>query len=239
MQSTNFFGMKKKFFFLLLMLVPSGFAGAQTSIFLSSEWELLFQGASIKDHGVKMNNNMRFTAFFHTATDVHFDFFRWGGIYTGLGIRNIGYIQDDVPDPGVDKIKRRSYTLGIPLVFKVGNMDGFYFFAGGEYEWLFHYKEKTFTGDVKSTYKDWFSNRTKHFLPSVMAGVQMPAGIMLKFKYYLSNFLNEDYVDGNGLQPYHGMDVRMFYVALTFNFRREQVMKEYRGFRDSGVVVRR
>jgi len=208
------------FFFLL-----SFFLQAQTLISWSSEWELLFQGASIKDHGVKMNNNLRFTGFYHSATYIDIDFKPNAGIYTGLGIRNIGYIQDEVPGPDVDKIKRRSYTLGLPVAFKFGNLDNIYFFAGAEYEWLFHYKEKRFSGDVKSVYKDWFSNRTKHFMPSLFAGVQFPGGINLKAKYYLSNFLNEDYVDGSGVRPYEGMDVRMFYIALSFHFTRKMYVK--------------
>ncbi len=202
----------------LLMLLPLlSLAQNKTDIYFSFENEFLFQGASIKDGDNKMNNNMRFTAFFHVSPLVNFDFYRWGGIYTGLAIRNVGYIQDEVPDPDIDKIKRRSYTLGLPLAIKVGNMEKIYFFAGAEYEWLFHYKEKTFNGDVKSVYKDWFSNRTPHFMPSVFAGVQFPGGINLKAKYYLTNFLNEDYTDSNGQHPFTGMDVRIFYVALSFN----------------------
>jgi len=209
--------MKKLLYSSVLFTVISFYSFAQTDIYVSFENEFLFQGASIKDHGNKMNNNMRFTAFFHTGANIHFDFFSWGGIYTGLGIRNIGYIQDEVPDPNIDKIKRRSYTLGLPLAVKVGKMEKMIVFAGGEYEWLFHYKEKTFTGDVKSVYKDWFSNRTKHFMPSVFAGVQFMNGVNLKFKYYLSNFLNEDYTDTYGGHPFSEMDVRMFYVSLSFN----------------------
>jgi hypothetical protein len=217
------------FFFFLLTL----FLSAQTDIYFSFENEFLFQGASIKSHGDKMNNNMRFTIFFNTGTNVHFDIFSWGGLYTGLAIRNMGYIQDEVPDPDIDKIKRRSYTLGLPLAVKVGKMEKVIFFAGGEYEWLFHYKEKHFTGDVKSVYKDWFSNRTKHFMPSVFAGVQFGNGVNLKAKYYLSNFLNEDYVNSNGEHPFSGMDVRMFYISLSFNVTYKMV----RGIADGDRTI--
>ncbi len=226
---------------LILFVLVAGYVGsvsAQTDIYLSGEWEFLFQGASIEDHGNKMNNNMRFTAFYHSASYINFDLWEWGGVATGLGIRNIGYIQDDVPDPDIDKIKRRSYTLGVPLIFKFGKMDGVFLFAGGEYEWAFHYKEKTFHGDVKSVYKDWFTNRTKHFLPSVVAGVQLPTGTALKMKYYLSNYLNEDYIDGNGQRPYQGMDVRMFYVSLSFVFRNDVLFRKITPHQQ-GVVVRR
>ncbi len=217
--------MKKLLFSFLSFFLFTLLLSAQTELYWSSEWEFLFQGATIKDHGTKMNNNMRFTGFYHTATYIDIDFLPKAGIYTGLAIRNIGYIQDEVPDPDIDKIKRRAYTLGLPLAFKIGKLNHLYFFAGAEYEWLFHYKEKQFSGDVKSVYKDWFSNRTKHFMPSVFAGVQFPGGVNLKAKYYLSNFLNEEYVDGNGVRPYAGMDVRMFYISLSFHFTRLMYVK--------------
>ena len=220
----------------LLMLLPLlSFAQKQTDIYFTFGNEFLFQGATIKEGDNKMNNNMRFTAFFHVSPLVNFDFSRWSGIYTGLAIRNVGYIQDEVPDPDIDKIKRRSYTLGLPLAFKVGNMEKTFFFVGAEYEWLFHYKEKTFNGNVKSIYKDWFTNRTPHFMPSVFAGVQFPGGVNLKAKYYLTNFLNEDYTDSNGQHPFAGMDVRIFYVALSFNISTRMA----RDFADGSVFVER
>ena len=70
-------------------------------------------------------SDLRFTAFFHLSQEWHLDFTNNIGIITGLGIRNIGMITDEIlPDPEINslminyKIIRRIYTLGIPLSFK-------------------------------------------------------------------------------------------------------------------------
>jgi hypothetical protein len=73
------------------------------------------------------------------------------------------------------KIKRRSYPLAVPLALKFGNMkkDQF-FFAGGEYEWTFLYKQKLFIDGEKFKHREWTSDRVNAFLPSVFAGIQLP-----------------------------------------------------------------
>jgi hypothetical protein len=53
-----------------------------------------------------------------------------------------------------------------------------------------------------------------------MAGLQLPYGATLKFKYYLTNFFNKDYSasDGQGgtIKPYQNMEVNVFYFSLSF-----------------------
>jgi len=55
---------------------------------------------------------------------------------------------------------------------------------------------------------------------SVMAGIQLPYGATLKFKYYLTNFFNKDYEasddQGNLYKPYADVDVNVFYFSLSF-----------------------
>lgn len=171
---------------------------------------------------------MRFTLWFHFGTYWHYDFNNNFGIYTGIANRNIGFITNEkssVNSAGVAetsdnvKWKRRAYSAGVPLVLKVGSFeDDFYFFVGGQMEWLYHYKEKEFKPSGKRKYTEWFSSRVNQFLPSVFVGVTFPHGTSLKFTYALDDMMNKDYTytDGNGNQqtPYKYMNSQMFYFSI-------------------------
>jgi len=49
-----------------------------------------------------------------------------------------------------------------------------------------------------------------------MAGIQFPYGANLKFKYYLSEFHNQDYMNGAGVKPYAGLSSHVYYFSLSF-----------------------
>ena len=79
-------------------------------------------------------NNVRYTVFFHIGQYIHYDFNDNIGLYSGLGIRNVGMITDETLPQTVTttgatvlyddhKIIRRQYMLGLPLAFKVGSFD--------------------------------------------------------------------------------------------------------------------
>jgi hypothetical protein len=72
----------------------------------------------------------RYTMFFHIGTNFHYNFNKTFGIFTGVGIKNIGFIEKfDAPD---STVKRRVYTIGIPIGVKIGNMsEGSYLMLGG------------------------------------------------------------------------------------------------------------
>jgi hypothetical protein len=155
-------------------------------------------------------SNVRFTMFFHLGQYIHYDASNNFGLYSGLAIRNIGMITDETLPQTVTltaqpvsysnyNIVRRQYTLGVPLALKIGSFkDHFYFFAGGEYELAFVYKEKYWTdtfdrSGAKTKQVTWFGSQTPLFIPSVFGGVQFPGGFNLKFTYYLTDFLNNGY----------------------------------------------
>ena len=189
-------------------------------------------------------NNVRFTVFFHLGQYIHYDFNDNVGLYSGLGIRNVGMITDEtlpqtVAMSGADvpyedyKVIRRQYMLGLPLAFKVGSFDKhFYFFAGGEYEMAFVLKEKYWSGSFdrdgsKTKNVKWFSNQTPTFLPSVFAGVQFPGGINIRFKYYLTDFLDTDYRVSSNSQEGSAFNLsdlsrykesQVFYVSVCWQF---------------------
>jgi len=114
------------------------------------------------------------------------------------------------------KIKERVYTFGIPLAFKVGDFDkNLYFFAGGEIEFPFNFKQKIFIDDKKEDKEDWWlSDRTDWYMPSIFAGITFPGGLSVKAKYYLNNFYNQDF-RSNGMTPYQDLEANIFYISLS------------------------
>ena len=107
--------------------------------------------------------------------------------------------------------------MGIPVGFKIGKLDNFLFFGGYEIEFPFVYKEKLFQNEVKEDkLRVWFSDRVEPVQHSLMAGIQFPYGPTMKFKYYLTNFHNRDYmaiVDGVETKPYD-FKSNIFYFSL-------------------------
>jgi hypothetical protein len=100
-----------------------------------------------------------------------------------------------------------------------------FFFAGYEIEFPFNYKEKTFENEVKTDkFNVWFSKRVPAYYHTVFAGVQFPYGISLKFKYYLSEFFNQDFREFDGSQPYKGLKTNVFYFSIrTSLFKGTQI----------------
>jgi hypothetical protein len=190
------------------------------------------------------DNNVRFTCFFHLGQYLHYDINDNFGLYSGLGVRNVGMITDESLPQTVTvsgaivpyddyKVIRRQYMLGVPLAFKVGSFSKhLYFFGGGEYELAFVLKEKYWTGSFdrdgsKTKTVKWFSDQTPTFLPSVFAGVQFPGGFNVRFKYYLTDFLNTDYKVSSNSQEGGSFNLsdltrykesQVFYVSLCWQF---------------------
>jgi len=200
--------MKRIYVFLFFSLVLfNANVNAQTRIYPVTTWEYIFSGADIEadidGSNLSVNNNMRFTAFFHLGQNWHFDFSNKVGLYTGFAFRNVGLIIEDSkysdkPEVDYSKVKRRSYNFGVPLSFKFGNFDKHLFIYGGaEIELMFHYKEKYWVDGVKYKSKEWFSNKTERWAPSAFVGVQLPGGFNIKYKYYFNNFLNHSYKDSH------------------------------------------
>jgi hypothetical protein len=194
--------------------------------------EIIFSWADASVNGEKANTIVRFSPVFNLQSQLHWDKSEKLGFFSGLTVRNVGFIFDDPTQVNV-RYKMRSYTLGIPFAIKFGDMDDRFFFAGYELEFPFSYKEKKFVNEDKEDKStDWFSKRTPAIYQSVFAGVQAPYGIQLKFKYYLSNFVDTDYVanDGNGnaIYPYQNFDANVWYISLSWQFLRnaEFIKKE-------------
>jgi hypothetical protein len=246
--------MKKKIFpFLLILMGFFNLTANAQHVYPVTSGEMIFSQSNTSFTQDFLNqypgarlaaDNVRFTIFLHIGQYIHMDFSNSFGLYSGLGIRNVGMITDEslpqtVTTTHADvlyndyKIIRRQYMLGVPLAFKVGSFSNhFYFFAGGEYEMGLVVKEKYWTGNFdrdgsKTKSVKWFSNQTPLFFPSLFAGVQFPRGVNLKFKYYLTDFLNNDYrISTNSQEGYtfnlsdlsRYKDSHIVYVSLCWQF---------------------
>ncbi len=162
----------------------------------------------------------RFTGFLHIGANINYDFSNSVGIFTGINIKNIGFIEKyNNPD---STVKRRVYTFGIPLGFKFGNLKyGSFIIAGGGVDFPFNYKEKGFVdrGD-KDKFNEWFSSRTPAVMPYVFVGAVLRPMMSIKLQYYPSNFMNTNYtttVGNTTVAPYKGYDVKLIMLTLGFD----------------------
>lgn len=201
---------------------------SQSKVYYSVGGEMIFSWADMEDQGQDANSLMRWAPVFNIQGFVNSDLSQNLGIFSGLAIRNVGYIYDEYqdPDPLTDityKKKFRTYNLAIPIGLKFGNLSKLYFYGGYEIEFPFHYKEKTFFEGEKLNNKvqDWFSKRTESFQHGLLVGIQFPEGINLKFKYYFSEFHNQDFTDSAGVKPYAGLKSNVFYFALSYAMFRD------------------
>ena len=161
---------------------------------------------------------VRFSAFFNSQEQLHYDFNRTFGFYTGIGIRNIGFINnfgDSI------KIKQRQYALGVPLALKIGSLKkGVYLALGGELELFFNYKQKVFYNNSKQKFSEWFSTRNSELLhPSVFAELNFKQGQYIRFRYYLTDFLKENtkgvnYLGNERTLPYDFKPSTLMYISI-------------------------
>lgn len=160
----------------------------------------------------------RYTLFLHLGSSVHYDFGNHFGLYSGLSIKNIGFIEKF--NNSDSTVKRRVYTFGIPLGLKFGNFDkGFYLMAGGGIDFPFNYKEKGFTNrSNKKKFNEWFSQRTPAAMPYVFVGARFRPGAVAKVTYYPTNFLNTSFKDGVSY-PYAWYNVNLLTLSLGFDIK--------------------
>lgn len=179
----------------------------------------LLSFARMQEGGQHVRNIPRFSAFFHLGQNINYNFNHHFGVFTGFSIKNIGLIND--ANDSV-RLKRRVYTLGIPVGFKIGNLRryGLFFFAGGAYDLAFNYKEKQFlNGRKQHKFNQWFSDRTPLLMPSFFAGFRASPGFGVKVQYYPNNFFNQEYTKGN-TAPYRDLEAKLFFVTLSYDFTR-------------------
>jgi hypothetical protein len=211
----------KKWFCFALFFLCSLVIKAQ-DVYTVSGGEVIFQSSQVEKDGNDVNTNLRFTLFLHLGEYLHIDLGDHIGLFSGIGLRNVGLItdEDDV------KIKYRTYNLGMPLALKLGSFKkNLYLFGGAEYEWMVHFKQKIFESGNKTKYTSWFSNRTPDFIPSAFVGLQFPVGIQLKFRYYLNDYLNHNFKGEGVHEDYTVFDkTQVWYISVSFHIRNKELM---------------
>lgn len=215
--------MKKITIVLLIGVLSLSFTLKAQKFYTTSGGEMIFSFASINNNGNSGNTIMRWSPVFNFQFFGNYDFSKYAGLIIGATIRNVGYIDGN---PDVDnsafKKKYRTYNMGIPIGIKVGNLEKFFVYGGYEIEFPFNYKEKTFFNGTKQDNKisAWFTKRTPVLYNTAFVGVQFPYGLNIKFKYYFTNFFNQEFVevvDGDNRKPYAGIKTNIFYLSLSFD----------------------
>lgn len=169
---------------------------AQDSTSLRSWYEMsgsefIYSFGEVQSNGQKLENQGRFSGFLHFNHQSHFDYTKSFGIYTGLSLINVGFI-NKIPLPAGDNLllKQRSYSIGVPLAFKLGSMKKRTYFAIGAFaEYMFHYKMKSIYNDKKVKKSSWFPNEVNGFNPSLFVEFHFKKGFYIRYKYYMKDFL--------------------------------------------------
>jgi len=218
----------KKLYLLCVALIITGsisIYAQKTKMYSTTSGEMIFSFADVKMEGSSQSGNiMRWSPWFNIKSLFNVDFSDHFGVYTGISVRNVGFIFEDTETK--TKKKYRTYNVGVPVGIKFGNLDRFFVFGGYELEVPFNYKEKTFINESKEhKFNVWFSDRVHLWNSTVFAGIHFPYGTTLTFKYYLTNFFNKDFVevnDGVESKPYEFTDVNVFYFSLSFRMFRNK-----------------
>ncbi|MBK9420109.1 MAG: hypothetical protein IPN44_03540 [Flavobacteriales bacterium] len=191
---------------------------APSKVYFSGSGELIFSAPILDVNGSDKGSVVRFSPFFNVQSILNMDVSEHVGFFTGLGLRNQGFIYQ-VPDTNI-RYKFRTYNIGIPVGMKIGTMNKELVYFGYELELPFNYKEKKFIdGDREDRFDVWFGDRTERLFHSVFLGFQGPYGSNLTIRYYLNNFHNtafKETKDGVTTTPYAGMKENIIAVSLGF-----------------------
>lgn len=192
----------------------------QAQYYTTAGAEMIFSWSTVQEFGAERETRMRWSPVFNFGVHFHYDFSKSIGVFSGIKVRNIGFIYQTVENK---KVIQRSYNMGIPIALKIGNLDKFFVYAGYQFELPFHYKYKTWDSSdrsgAKTKFTNWFSDATPSVMHTIIGGVQFYRGLNIKFEWYLDNFINPDYVR-NGVQINEGLEVQVFSLSLAANMFR-------------------
>lgn len=213
--------------FLLTQVVSaqgSDSSEGSANIYTVSTGETILSFGIVDAEPLNTGTVARFTPFFNFGQQLHFDFSENFGIYTGLNLRNVGMITD--LNDSV-RVKQRTYNLGIPIAFKIGQVEGWRFSGGFEAEFAFAYKQKVYVNGEKRKSSGWFDDRVEIFQPSVFAEIVGKEGNFIRFKYYLTDYLSADQqinVEGVNYNPTRSS---MFYISLGYAIKNKQISSRF------------
>src|SRR6187549_3096080 len=128
------------FFLFSFFIVTTSFSQS-SPVYYSVGGEMIFSFADMQDQGQEASSLMRWAPVFNFQGYINKDLSQHLGLFSGMAIRNVGYIYDDYHDPVTDivnKKKFRTYNFAIPVGLKVGNLSKMFFYGGYEIEFPFH-----------------------------------------------------------------------------------------------------
>ncbi len=150
----------------------------------------MFQLALLEIGGQSELSTLRYSYFWNGGTHANFHINDKLTFYTGLSIKNLGFIYKG----DSNTYKYRVYTLGVPVGLKIGDFKGKHVIVGGGVDFPFNYKEKSWVHNRKNKTKfnEWFSNRVNPVMPYVTAGYRFGNSFTVKFMYYPTDFWNNN-----------------------------------------------
>ena len=194
--------------------IGSGFDGGIFSTATIKHTNMYQYNGTVLTQTTNTMGTLRFTYVVNIGITFNLNVSRHFGLYTGLDVKNIGYIDKS---SGLT-YKYRTYNLGAPIGVKIGNMmpKKTYGFFGAGADIPFNYREKYFSDrNEKTKFNEWFSQRTPAVMPYVFAGMSITHGLSVKLQYYPNNFINPDFIK-NGIQPYIGTEVHLMLLSIGF-----------------------
>jgi hypothetical protein len=112
--------MKRITILLIALVLFTGRSYGQMKTYTTTGLEIIFSLADINDKGTDQSSILRFEPVINIETMYNADMSSKFGIFSGLAIRNVGYIYGNYTDPSNEatyKKKFRSYNIGVPIVF--------------------------------------------------------------------------------------------------------------------------
>ncbi len=208
----------RKFYILsllaLLMLGKPLNAQEKQKIYFTYGPEIIMSFGSIDDHDLNTGTIMRFTPFINLEFLANKDFGKHFGLFMGAAVHNNGFILNY--EDTTLRYKFRSYNIGIPVGFKVGNVNGFYVYGGYELAFPISYKEKKYIYQDESMFMEWFSDRIPALNHSLFLGFMFAPGVGVKVKYYLNEFFKCDFTEADGSKPYENLKTNVISISVDF-----------------------
>jgi hypothetical protein len=199
--------------------------------YVATGGELIFAFGDQRTDSLQFENKLRFSLFPHIQQQYHFNFNKALGFYTGISFINVGFRHNISTSSTTFELRQRSFSFGVPLALKIGNMkNGNYIALGGSAELMIRYKYKIYYNDKKEKYADWFSDKVNLFNPSLFVDIRNKTGGYIRFKYYLGDFLSA--TSSTFILPTTSTSVSfaptqssLFYISIGSTFMKKKPQK--------------
>jgi len=207
---------------ILLILMAFAFlpASPQVSHTCRSEWLLSYSNTDGMANYLVGEGSFRevprFTILPNVEWDINYDFGEHFGMFSGLGFYNVGFLLRDDDT----KYVWRSINVGVPLAFRIGNMEkNQYMFIGAEMEQSIHLKRKSICGKERIRHGEYFSNKINGLMPSMFIGINND-DFYMQLKVYLFDFVNKTYKFEDEM-PFLDVNSGIFSFTFGYNYNRK------------------